>query len=79
MEKIISEFKVIETEDGFRIEIKGDKESIRRMIHFMDPTSFFSGKRPHGRHFRFDFGPDFWSGFNGWCGSWREQGKTKRA
>jgi hypothetical protein len=32
MEKVISEFKIIETEDGFRIEIKGDKEAIRRML-----------------------------------------------
>jgi hypothetical protein len=28
MEKVINEFRVIETDDGFRIEIKGDKEAI---------------------------------------------------
>jgi hypothetical protein len=28
MEQVISEVKVIETDDGFRIEIKGDKEKI---------------------------------------------------
>ena len=32
MEKVINEFKVIETDDGFRIEIKGDKEAIRQML-----------------------------------------------
>lgn len=79
MEKIISEFKVIETDEGFRIELKGDKEAIRRMINFMDPTSFFSGKGPSGQRFRFDFGPDFWADFSGRCGPWWEKDKTKRA
>ena len=79
MEKIISEFKVIETEDGFRIEIKGNKEAIRRMINFMDPSSYFSGKGPRGQHFQFDFDPDFWTGFGGWCGPWWEKDKSKRA
>lgn len=31
MEKVINEFCVIETDDGFRIEIKRDKEAIRQM------------------------------------------------
>jgi len=30
-EKVIHEVKVVETEDGFRIEVKGDKEALRRM------------------------------------------------
>ena len=29
MEKIISEWRIVETDDGFRIEIKGDKEALR--------------------------------------------------
>ncbi len=29
MEKIISEWRIVETDDGFRIEIKGDKEAMR--------------------------------------------------
>lgn len=29
MEKVISEVKMIETDDGYRIEIKGDKEQIK--------------------------------------------------
>jgi hypothetical protein len=57
MEKIISEFKVVETEDGFRIEIKGDKEAIRRMLGGFSPKNFFRGGMPFGRGFHFDFGP----------------------
>ena len=29
MEKVISEWRVVETDDGFRVEIKGDKEALR--------------------------------------------------
>ena len=42
MEKVISEFKVIETEDGFRIEIKGNKEAIRRMLSGIGLCDSFS-------------------------------------
>jgi len=31
-EKVIHEYKVIETDDGFRIEIKGDKERIKKWM-----------------------------------------------
>jgi len=31
-EKVIREFRIIETDDGFRIEIKGDKEQLRQMF-----------------------------------------------
>ena len=30
-EKTIHEMRIIETDDGFRIEIKGDKEAIKKM------------------------------------------------
>ena len=70
MEKVISEFKIIETEDGFRIEIKGDKEAIRRMLSGFDFCDSFKGRTPFGRSFR--FGPGFWSGFGSWCGSWEK-------
>jgi hypothetical protein len=73
MEKVINEFKVIETDDGFRIEIKGDKEAIRRMMRGFGP-GFFRGKKRHfgGPDFDFGFGPGprFWAGFGDWCGSW---------
>jgi hypothetical protein len=29
-EKLIHEYKLIETDDGYRIEIKGDKEKIKK-------------------------------------------------
>jgi hypothetical protein len=70
MEKVISEFRVIETDDGFRIEIKGDKEAIRRMLSGFGPFGSFRAGAPFGRGFR--FGPGFWSGFGSWCGSWEK-------
>ncbi len=55
MERIINEFRVIETDDGFRIEIKGDKEKIRSFI------GGFGGPRrwhhAHGRRWRSSCGP----------------------
>ena len=32
MEKVIQEFRVIETDDGYRIEIKGDKDKIKSFM-----------------------------------------------
>jgi len=71
MEKVINEFKVIETDDGFRIEIKGDKETIREMLGGFGPH-FFRGHRKHpfGHQFGFGFGPHFWTHFGGRCGPW---------
>jgi len=49
-DKVISEFKVVETEDGFRIEIKGDKEKLRPFIENMP---FGRGFGPRGgRHWK---------------------------
>ncbi len=62
MDKIISEFKVIETDDGFRVEIKGNREAIRQM---------FKGGRRHFFKGREHFGPGFWGRF-GWRGPWEE-------
>jgi hypothetical protein len=67
MEKVINEFKVIETDDGFRIEIKGDKETIRQMIRGFGPHR---RKRRAGHGFGFGFAPHFWTHFGDWCGSW---------
>ena len=69
MERIISEFKVIETDDGFRIDIKGDKETLRKMLTG-GPHRFFRGRGPFGHHV--PFGPGFGGGFPGWCGPWDE-------
>ena len=77
MEKVISEFKVIETEDGFRIEIKGNKEAIRQMLSGFGLCDSFRTGTPFGRNFR--FGPGFWSGFGSWCGPWERTEEKKRS
>jgi hypothetical protein len=67
MEKMINDFKVIETEDGFRIEIKGNKEALRTMLNgFGFCDSFKAGASSGG-----SFHPcsDFWSEFASWCSS----------
>ncbi|MDM8527413.1 hypothetical protein QUF58_04305 [Anaerolineales bacterium HSG24] len=46
-EKTIHEFKIIETEDGFRIELKGDKEALKRMI--FDPKFGFMRSMGYGK------------------------------
>jgi len=60
MEKVIREFRVIETDDGYRIEIKGDKEKLKAFMHG------FGDKKHSRRHRRrrwggpFGFGPMAW-------------------
>ena len=60
MERVISEFRLVETDDGYRIEIKGDKEALRRAM------GHGFGKRHFGRGV-----PPFfaWAG-----GPWRHHG-----
>lgn len=72
MGKMIDDFKIVETEDGFRIEIKGNKEAIRRMLSGFG----FCDSPRSGASFGGGFHPcsEFWSGFASWCGSWE---KTK--
>jgi hypothetical protein len=75
MEKIINEFRVIETDDGFRIEIKGDKEKLKSFM-----SDFGKHKRwphRHGRRwgaawgpFGFRFGPFMWMKAASCCGMW---------
>ncbi|MBN1284370.1 MAG: hypothetical protein JXB47_03135 [Anaerolineae bacterium] len=40
MEKLIQEFKITETDEGFRIEIKGDKERMRAFVERVDPRKW---------------------------------------
>lgn len=63
MEKIINELRVIETDDGFRIEIKGDKEQIRAFMsgiakHKRAPHGRV--RREHGQWGPFGFAPWMW-------------------
>ncbi len=74
MERVLNDVKIIETEDGFRIEIKGDKEALRKLL-----DACGSGL-PFGRGFDFCFDPGFWGNFKSWCGPWQEaEDQNKRA
>ncbi len=69
-EKIISEIRFIETEDGFRIEIKGDKERWRNM-GFQPEMGFGSGR--HQRRRGWHHGPwkrRHFGGFGPWMWRW---------
>ncbi len=50
-EKVIHEVRVVETEDGFRIEIKGDKERLREMGFGKGMFPFAFGRMGHGGPF----------------------------
>lgn len=64
MEKVIQEFKIVETEDGYRIEIKGDKEKMKEMFSGLRRRKFRGGPfHPFG----FGMGHAFWSGMGPWC------------
>ena len=64
MEKVVSEWRIVETDDGFRIEVKGDKEAMREWLKH---------RRGHGpmqfaRHMRFGpWGAGFGHGFGRCC------------
>jgi hypothetical protein len=64
-EKVLYELRVIETEEGIRVEMKGDKERMREMGfgRFMRGFGRHAERGPwshHGRHWRGFFNP--W-----WC------------
>ena len=61
MEKLIKEFKVIETDDGYRIEIKGNKEHFERMFSRKGWSRWARRRHRHGFGFPFGFGPLFWA------------------
>lgn len=73
MDKVVSEFKIVETDDGFRVEIKGDKELMRKMLSHR----FGKGRGPFGHHF--PFGPGFFGGMRHWCGPWEEPEEEKKS
>jgi hypothetical protein len=52
-EKVLHEVRVVETDDGFRIEIKGDKERMKEIRdHFMEGRCGHGMGFGPGRHFR---------------------------
>jgi hypothetical protein len=48
VEKVIQEWRVIETDDGYRIELKGDKERLRDWVQQMH----FARRPRWPRHWR---------------------------
>ena len=73
MERVIHSFQVIETDDGIRIEIKGDKEWFKK---------FFSGFRgPFGpkkkRYRAWSFGPMHF-GWGFWYEPWEEEEEEEK-
>jgi hypothetical protein len=48
MEKVITEWKIVETDEGFRIEVKGDKEHLREWVNRMAAR----GPLRRARHWR---------------------------
>ena len=61
MEKVINEFRVIETDDGYRIEIKGDKEFMKDFMHGAGRRHHRRGKRGGWGPGGFPFGPMMWA------------------
>jgi hypothetical protein len=66
VENVISEFRIVETDDGYRIEIKGDKEAIKKATRGFP---FGHGLRGPG-HFFFHRHAKPMMGF---CGPWMEE------
>jgi len=73
MENVITEFKVIETDDGFRIEIKGDKEQIKAFMSGFGGRKGWRGGHSHGRGRAWGpmgFNPMMWMNMAHGCGMW---------
>ena len=67
MEKVIGEFTIVETEDGYRIETKGDKGKMKEML-----SGLRWRKRHHSHPFDFGLGGGFPGEMGPWC-CWREE------
>lgn len=73
-EKVLTEMRFIETDDGYRIEVKGDKEQLKKMgfrHKGFGPGKFFG--RGRGR---------FWGSRNGygpppWAWEWEEMAEEE--
>lgn len=70
MENVISEFKVIETDDGFRIEIKGDKEHIRAFLGSFGAHKGGRWTRRRGSWGAHGFHPMMWMKMAPCWGTW---------
>ena len=83
-EKVLHEVRIVETEDGFRIEIKGDKERLKEMFSKGFPFSGMGGGfgGPFGRGFgpgrHGHHGPFGWGRRGGW-GGWGDDEQGERS
>jgi hypothetical protein len=81
MEKVVNEVRVIETDDGFRIEIKGDKDQIKAFMSGLGKHR--AGPHWHGRHRGgFPFPPWMWMKAAACRGMWdfeAEEGEENEA
>lgn len=70
-DKVIHEVRFVETDDGFRIEVKGDKERMREMKEHMREM----GRMRRHRHFHGGCGPGprFARQFGWWWGPWWDE------
>lgn len=50
-DKVIHEFRITETDDGYRIDITGDKDMLRKMGVPFGLMRGFGRRRRHGRHY----------------------------
>jgi hypothetical protein len=80
-EKVLHEVRIIETDDGFRIEIKGDKEEIKKMGFGRFGRR---GAGPGGFFGRWHGGRGFWGRGRGygpppWGWDWEESDEADDA
>lgn len=77
MEKIISEFRVIETDDGYRIEIKGDKEKMKSFMKENQERAYHGWRRKRGWHPWWGFNPAMWMHMESCRDAWNERRETE--
>jgi hypothetical protein len=80
MENVITEIRVVETDDGFRIEVKGDKEKLRPFFTGMGvPEGWHRGPWRTGKgRWGFGFPPGFMMHMGPWWGGWGFEPEEER-
>ena len=80
--KVLHEVRIIETDDGYRIEIKGDKERLKEMFKHGGPLGmagrFGHGFGPWGQGRHGHHGPFGWGHRGPWSG-WYEDEERDRS
>lgn len=75
-ERVIHEVRFVETDDGFRVEVKGDKERMREMGFGPGMMGWAKHRRRH-RHFH--RGPRFARHFGWWWEPWWDMDDEEEA